>query len=203
MSFIKIIHFFILLVATLFLSVVVTSFLEYNMLDIHQLGFQFTIFAILGTFVYFTTKYLKLTDTLIVVFALSIIYSFILKKTTMLSQLGNFTFLCMYSFALFLVFTFIFRLIWNSSIRYLRNLFFSILAAVGYTIVHIAVHLLLGKNLIGQFIVRYFTNAFVIMLTISTGFALTEFIISKIEVMLKTPERIKPKKEEDEDEEEE
>ena len=203
MSFIKIIHFFILLVATLFLSVVVTSFLEYNMLDIHQLGFQFTIFAILGTFVYFTTKYLKLTDTLIVVFALSIIYSFILKKTTMLSQLGNFTFLCMYSFALFLVFTFIFRLIWNSSIRYLRNLFFSILAAVGYTIVHIAVHLLLGKPLIGQFIVRYFTNAFVIMLTISTGFVLTEFIISKIEVMLKTPERIKPKKEEDEDEEEE
>jgi signal transduction histidine kinase len=172
------------------------------MLDIHQLGFQFTIFAILGTFVYFTTKYLKLTDTLIVVFALSIIYSFILKKTTMLSQLGSFTFLCLYSFALFLVFALTFRLIWNSSIRYLRNLFFSILAAMGYTIVHIAVHLLLGKTLVGQFIVRYFTNAFVIMLTISTGFVLTEFIISKIEAMLKTPERIKPKEEEDDEEEE-
>lgn len=201
MSFIKIIHFFILLVATLFLSVVVALFLGYNMLDIHQLGFQFTIFAILGTFVYFTTKYLKLTDTLIVVFALSIIYSFILKKTTMLTQLGSFTFLCLYSFALFLVFALIFRLIWNSSIRYLRNLFFSILAAVGYTIVHIAIHLLLGKPLIGQFIVRYFTNAFVIMLTISTGFVLTEFIISKIEIIWKTPERIKSKEEEDEEEE--
>ena len=201
MSFIKIMHFFILLVATIFLSVVVALFLGYNMLDIHQLGFQFTIFAILGTFVYFTTKYLKLTDTLIVVFALSIIYSFILKKTTMLAQLGSFTFLCLYSFSLFLVFALIFRSIWNSSIRYLRNLFFSILASVGYTIVHIAVHLLLGKTLVGQFIVRYFTNAFVIMLTISTGFVLTEFIISKIEAMLKTPERIKPKEEEDEEEE--
>ena len=201
MSFIKIIHFFILLVTTLFLSVVVALFLGYNMLNIHQLGFQFTIFAILGTFVYFTTKYLKFIDTLIVVFALSIIYSFILKKTTLLNQLGNFTFLCLYSFALFLVFTFIFRLIWNSSIRYLRNLFFSIIAAVGYTVVHIAVHLLLGKSLIGQFIVRYFTNAFVIMITISTGFVLTEFIISKIEVIWKTPERIKPKEEENEEEE--
>ncbi|MBC8414952.1 MAG: hypothetical protein H8E11_00820 [Candidatus Cloacimonetes bacterium] len=201
MSFIKIIHFFILLVATLFLSVVVALFLGYNMLNIHQLGFQFTIFAILGTFVYFTTKYLKLTDTLVVVFALSIIYSFILKKTTLLNQLGSFTFLCLYSFALFLVFTFIFRLIWNSSIRYLRNLFFSIIATVGYTVVHIAVHLLLGKPLIGQFIVHYFTNAFVIMITISTGFVLTEFIISKIEVIWKTPERIKPREEEDEEEE--
>lgn len=201
MNFIKIIHFFILLVATLFLSVVVTMFLGYNMLDIHQLGFQFTIFAILGTFIYFTTKYLKLTDTLIVVFALSIVYSFILKKTTMLTQLGSFIFLCLYSFALFLVFALIFRLIWNSSIRYLKNLFFSILAAVGYTIVHIAVHLLLGKTFIGQFIVRYFTNAFVIMLTISTGFVLTEFIISKIEIIWKTPERIKPKEEEDKEEE--
>jgi hypothetical protein len=171
------------------------------MLDIHQLGFQFTIFAILGSFVYFTTKYLKLTDTLIVVFALSIIYSFILKKTTMLNLIGNFTFLCMYSFALFLMFAFIFRSIWNSSIRYLRNLFFSIIAAVGYTVVHIAVHLLLGKPLIGQFIVRYFANAFVIMLTISAGFVLTEFIISKIEVIWKTPERIKPKEDEDEEEE--
>ena len=201
MSFIKIIHFFILLVATLFISVVVALFLGYNMLNIHQLGFQFTIFAILGTFVYFTTKYLKFIDTLIVVFTLSIIYSFILKKTTLLNQLGNFTFLCLYSFALFLVFTFIFRLIWNSSIRYLRNLFFSIIAAVGYTVVHIAVHLLLGKPLIGQFIVRYFTNAFVIMITISTGFVLTEFIISKIEVIWKTPERIKLREEEDEEEE--
>lgn len=201
MSFIKIIHFFILLVATLFLSVVVTSFLGYNMLNIHQLGFQFTIFAILGTFVYFTTKYLKFIDTLIVVFALSIIYSFILKKTTLLNQLGSFTFLCLYSFALFLVFTLIFRSIWHSGIRYLRNLFFSIIAAVGYTVVHIAVHLLLGKPLIGQFIVRYFTNAFVIMITISTGFVLTEFIISKIEVIWKTPERIKPREEEDEEEE--
>ncbi len=201
MNFIKIIHFFILLVTTLFLSVVVALFLGYNMLDIHQLGFQFTIFAILGSFVYFTTKYLKLTDTLIVVFALSIIYSFILKKTTMLNLIGNFTFLCMYSFALFLMFAFIFRSIWNSSIRYLRNLFFSIIAAVGYTVVHIAVHLLLGKPLIGQFIVRYFANAFVIMLTISAGFVLTEFIISKIEVIWKTPERIKPKEDEDEEEE--
>ena len=201
MSFIKIIHFFILLAATLFISVVVALFLGYNMLNIHQLGFQFTIFAILGTFVYFTTKYLKFIDTLIVVFALSIIYSFILKKTTLLNQLGSFTFLCLYSFALFLVFTLIFRSIWHSSIRYLRNLFFSIIAAVGYTVVHIAVHLLLGKPLIGQFIVRYFTNAFVIMLTVSTGFVLTEFIISKIEAMLKTPERIKPKEEEDRGEE--
>ncbi len=200
MSFIKIIHFFILLAATLFLSVVVASFLGYTMLDIHQLGFQFTIFAILGTFVYFTTKYLKFIDTLIVVFALSIIYSFILKKTTMLNQLGSFTFLCLYSFSLFLVFTLIFRSIWNSSIRYLRNLFFSILAAVSYTMVHIAVHLLLGKPLIGQFVVRYFTNAFVIMITISTGFVLTEFIISKIEVMWKMPERIKPREEDEEEE---
>ena len=201
MSFIKIIHFFILLVANLFLSVVVALFLGYNMLNIHQLGFQFTIFAILGTFVYFTTKYLKFIDTLIVVFALSIIYSFILKKTTLLNQLGSFTFLCLYSFALFLVFALIFRSIWNSNIRYLRNLFFSIIAAVGYTVVHIAVHLLLGKTLIGQFVVRYFTNAFVIMITISAGFVLTEFIISKIEAMLKTPERIKPKDDDDEEKE--
>ncbi len=201
MSFIKIIHFFILLVTTLFLSIVVTMFLGYNMLDIHQLGFQFTIFAILGSFVYFTMKYLKFVDTLIVVFALSIIYSFILKKTTMMNQLESFTFLCLYSFSLFLVFALIFRLIWNSNIRYLRNLFFSIIAAAGYTLVHIAVHLLLGKHLIGQFIVRYFTNGFVIMITISTGFVLTEFIISKIEVIWKTPKRIKPKEEEDEEEE--
>lgn len=201
MIFIKIIHFLILLVATLFLSVVVTTFLGYNMQDIHQLGFQFTIFAILGTFVYFTTKYLKFIDTLIVVFALSIIYSFILKKTTMMNQLGSFTFLCLYSFALFLVFAIIFWTIWNSNIRYLRNLFFSILAAAGYTLVHIAVHLLLGKHLIGQLITRYFTNAFVIMISISTGFAITEFMISKIEVLWKTPERIKPKKEVDEEEE--
>ncbi len=201
MNFIKIIHFFILLVVTLFLSVVVALFLRYNMLDIHQLGFQFTIFAILGSFVYFTMKYLKFVDTLIVVFAFSIIYSFILKNTTMLNHIGSFTFLCLYSFALFMVYALIFWSFWNSNIRYLRNLFFSIIAAAGYTLVHIAVHLLLGKHLIGQFIVRYFTNGFVIMITISTGFVLTEFIISKIEVIWKTPKRIKPKEEEDEEEE--
>ncbi len=201
MIFIKIIHCLILLVATLFLSVIVTSFLGYNMQDIHQLGFQFTIFAILGSFVYFTMKYLKFVDTLIVVFAFSIIYSFILKNTTMLNHIGSFTFLCLYSFALFMVYALIFWSFWNSNIRYLRNLFFSIIAAAGYTLVHIAVHLLLGKHLIGQFIVRYFTNGFVIMITISTGFVLTEFIISKIEVIWKTPKRIKPKEEEDEEEE--
>ena len=199
MIFIKVIHFLILLVATLFISVLVTTFLGYNMQDMHQLGFQFTIFAILGSFVYFTTKYLKFVDTLIVVFIFSIIYSIILKKTTMMNQLGSFIYLCFYSFALFLVFAVIFWSIWNSNIRYLRNLFFSILSAAGYTLVHVAVHLILGKHLIGKFITQYFTNAFAIMISISTGFALTEFMISKIEVLWKTPVRIKPKKEKEEE----
>ena len=192
MNFQKIIFFILLLVVSLFLSAIVSSFLNYNILNIHQLGFQFVIFSILGSFVYFTSKYLRVIDSIIVVMFLSVLYALILKKTSMLIKMGGFLPLILYALFLFLVYMIIFKLIWFWKIRFLRNLTFSVLASFGYTLVHIIVHLILKTPIMSQFITMYFTNSFIIMLTISTSFSIVEFMMIKIENLIKTPERIKP-----------
>ncbi len=193
MSFQKIVFLILLLVITFFVSIIVCSVLDHEIFNIKDIGFQFIIFSILGSFIYFTSLHLKLLDSLLVSIFFAIIFAFILKKTTMFITFGGIIPLLIYTFLLFIVYTIIFRSIWFSVSRYLRNIMFSIVSSCGYCLVHVVVHTFLRIPLKGEFILYYFINGLKLMVTLSVSFSLAELAMEKLDnLFFKIPERIKP-----------
>jgi cation transport ATPase len=93
---------------------------------------------------------------------------------------GGYFHLGIYLSLLFLVFLFCFKFFWFSKNRHLRSLIFSLVSALGYTIVHLISHALLKRPVQSNFITTYFMNGLMIMITISLGFNLAEFIMNKL-----------------------
>ncbi|MCD4797055.1 MAG: hypothetical protein K8R49_07810 [Candidatus Cloacimonetes bacterium] len=193
MSFRKIVFLILLLVITFFVSIIVCSILDHEIFNIKDFGFQFIMFSILGSFIYFTSLHLKLFDSLIVSIFFAIIFAFILKKTSMFITFGGIIPLLIYTVLLFLVYAVIFRYIWFSGSRYLRNIMFSIVASCGYCLVHVLAHTFFQIPLNGEFILLYFINGLKLMITLSVSFSLAELAMIKLDnLFFKIPERIKP-----------
>ena len=190
MSFQKIIFLVLLLVITISISFIVGSIFEENIFNINEFGFQFLMFSILGSFIFFSFKYLRNFDTLIIVLFLSSLFAFLLKRTSLNEQVGGFFQLHMYTLMLFTVYALIFKFTWFR-FKYIRNIAFSILEAIGYVFVHLALHILIKKPFNEQFILIYFLNGLKIMITLGVSYSIVEFINSKLETLFfKTPERI-------------
>ncbi|MEA2095074.1 MAG: hypothetical protein U9P73_00075 [Candidatus Cloacimonadota bacterium] len=190
MNFQKIIFLVLLLVVTISISIIVGSVFNENIFNINEYGFQFLIFSILGSFVFFTVKYLRNIDTFIVVIFISSLFAFLMRRTSLNAQVGGLFQLLIYAFMLFSVYTLIFRFTWFR-FKYIRNITFSILEAIGYIFVHFILHILIKKPFHGQFILLYFLNGLKIMITLGVSFGIVEFINSKLEIMFfNAPERI-------------
>ncbi len=204
MSFQKIVFLILLLVITFFVSIIVCSVLDHEIFNIQDFGFQFIIFSILGSFIYFASLHLKFFDSLLISIFFAIIFAFILKKTTMFITFGGIIPLLIYTVLLFIVYAIIFRSIWFSVSRYLRNIMFSIVASCGYCLVHVVVHIFLRIPLKGEFILYYFINGLKLMVTLSVSFSLAELAMTKLDnLFFKIPERIKPADVEDKEDSEE
>ena len=203
MNFQKIIFLVLLLVVTIAISVFVGSVFGENIFNINEFGFQFLIFSLLGSFVFFTVKYLRNVDTFIVVLFISSIFAFLLRRTSMIDQVGGLSQLFIYTFLLFAVYSLIFKLTWFR-FKYIRNITFSILEAIGYVLVHLILHIIIKSPIKGQIILYYFFNGLKIMITLGVSFSIVEFINSKLEeLFFKTPERIMPKDKLDENDSQE
>ena len=190
MNFQKIVFLVLLLVATISLSFVVGTIFGENIFNINEFGFQFFIYSILGSFIFFSTKYLRNIDMFIVVIFISSLFAFLLRKTSLNEQVGGLFQLLTYTFMLFAVYALIFKFTWFK-FKYIRNITFSILEAIGYVLVHILLHILIKKPFHGQFILIYFLNGLKIMITLGVSFGIVEFINSKLEIMFfKIPKRI-------------
>ena len=177
----KIVFLLLLLAVSLFVSAVACFLLKYQLLDINNLGFQFTMFSVLGSFAYFSLKYLKMFDALIVTVALGLIFAYVLRRTSLLQTLGGFLQLALYLILLFLVFLFVFRYLWFARRSYLRSLTFSISSALGYTAAHLVVHVIIRHPIQSSFITNYFMNGLLIMITISLAFNLAEYLMQKLD----------------------
>ena len=179
---IKIIVFFMLLLAVaVLLCSLVSSFMNYKIWDINNFGFQFLYFSLLGSIVYFTLRNLRLFDAVAISIILALRFAYIMSKTSLIQQFGSLLNLIFYSASLFTVFTLIFRFVWFNNAGYLKNIVFSLAAAFSYTAVHFVTHLLLGLSVKSNIIMNYFMNGFLIMITLSFAFSITELIFSKID----------------------
>ncbi len=176
----KVIFLLLFLVVSLFFSAVVCFLLKYQLFNINNLGFQFAMYSIAGSFIYFTLKYLKMFDALLLSIFLGFIFAYILKRTSLIDDFGSFLPLVFYITSLFLVFLFIFRSLWLDKRNYLRSLIFSIVSALGYTLAHLAMHAVIHKPIQSSFITNYFTNGLMIMITISLAFNLAEYLMRKL-----------------------
>ena len=191
MNLMNIIFLILLLVISIFMSNLIGFIFNLNVFNINEFGFQFLIFSILGSFIYFTLKYHKLINTIFVIIFFSIVFGYILNQTSMSKQVGGFMNLSLYILTLFIFFTIFFKFVWlNKKIQYLKDIYFSIIFSFFYTIIHIIMHQILKIDLTGKFVLRYFINSLMITLTISISFRIAEFMFSKIEKMLQTPDRI-------------
>jgi len=177
----KVVFLLLFLVVSFFISSVVCFLLKYQLLSINNLGFQFTMFSIAGSFIYFCLRYLKLLDAFLTALFLGFIYAYILKRTTMMNDFGGLVPLAIYTSSLFLVFMLIFKMMWLNKQSHLRNLTFSIVSALGYTAVHLAVHAIIKKPIQSNFITTYFMNGLMIMITLSLAFSLADFIMKKLD----------------------
>ncbi len=192
MNFQKIIFLVLLLLVTITISFLVGSIFEENIFNINEFGFQFLMYSIVGSFIFFSIKYLRNFDTIIIVLFLTIIFAFIMKGTSLNKQFGGLFQLHIYTFLLFIVFTLIMKLTWFR-FKYVRNITFSILEAIGYLFVHLIMHVLLKKSFHGQYTLLYFLNGLKIMITLGVSYSMVEYVYAKLEVMFfKTPELIKP-----------
>jgi hypothetical protein len=190
MSFQKIIFLILLLLITISISFIVGSIFEENIFNIEEFGFQFLIFSILGSFIFFSAKYLRNIDTLIIVLFLSSLLALLKKRTSVSTQIGGLFQLHLYTFMLFIVYALIFKLVWFR-FKYIRNIMFSILEAIGYVVVHLVLHIIIKRPFRGQFILIYFFNGLKIMITLGVSYSIVEFLNSKLETLFfKTPERI-------------
>ena len=193
MNFQKTIFLVLLLIVTISISFIVGTIFGENIFNINEFGFQFLIYAILGSLIFFCSKYLRPFDMLIIVLFISSLFAFLMRRTSLNAQVGGLFQLFIYAFMLFTVYTLIFRFTWFR-FKYIRNITFSILEAIGYVFVHFSLHILIKKPFHGQFILLYFLNGLKIMITLGVSFGIVEFINSKLETMFfSTPERIIPK----------
>jgi len=190
MNFQKIIFLVLLLVVTISLSFIIGSLFNVNIFDINDFGFQFLIFSLLGSFVFFSTKYLRSVDTIIIVLIISSMFVFLMKKTNLIVQMGGLIQLFIYAVMLFTVYTLVFRLTWFR-FKYIRNITFSILEAICYVLVHFILHLIIKREFKSQYILIYLLNGLKIMITLGVSFSIVEFVNSKLErVFFSPPERI-------------
>ncbi len=193
MNFQKIVFLILLLVITISISFIVGKIFDENIFNINEFGFQFLMFSILGSFIFFSSKYLRYFDLLIIVLFISSLFAFLMRKTSLNAQVGGLFQLFIYAFILFTVYALIFKFTWFR-FKYIRNIAFSILEAIGYVLAHFILHILIKKPFHGQFILIYFINGLKIMITLGVSFGIVEFLNSKLETMFfKTPERIIPK----------
>ncbi len=200
MNFQKIIFLVLLLLVTITISFLVGSIFEENIFNINEFGFQFLMYSIVGSFIFFSIKYLRNFDTIIIVLFLTIIFAFIMKGTSLNKQFGGLFQLHIYTFLLFIVFTLILKLTWFR-FRYVRNITFSILEAIGYLFVHLIMHVLLKRSFHGQYTLLYFLNGLKIMITLGVSYSIVEYVYAKLEVMFfKAPELIQPNEDDDLDE---
>lgn len=193
MNFQKIIFLVLLLIVTISISIIVGSVFDENIFNINEFGFQFLIYSILGSFIFFSSKYLRTLDMLIVVLFISSLFAFLLRRTSMIDQVGGLFQLLIYSFLLFTIYAVIFKFTWFR-LKYIRNITFSILEAIGYVFAHLVLHIIIKSPIKGQIFLYYFLNGLKIMITLGVSFSIVEFINSKLETMFfSTPERIIPK----------
>jgi len=177
----KVVFLLVLLVVSFFFSAVVCFLLKYQLFNINNFGFQFAMYSIVGSFIYFTLRYLKLLDTLVVAFLMGFIFAFILMRTSLMNEFGSLIPMALYTSTLYIVFMFIFKAMWLNKRGHLRSLTFSIVSAIGYTAVHLAVHGLIKKPIQSNFITTYFMNGLMIMITLSLAFNLADFIMQKLD----------------------
>ena len=200
MNFQKIICLVLLLIVTISISIIVGSVFDENIFNINEFGFQFLIYSILGSFIFFSSKYLRTLDMLIVVLFISSLFAFLLRRTSMIIQVGGLSQLLIYTFLLFATYALIFKFTWFK-FKYLRNITFSILEAFGYVLVHLILHIIIKSPITGQIFLYYFLNGLKIMITLGVSFSIVELIHSKLEeLFFKTLERIIPNNRLDEDE---
>ena len=189
MNFPKFLFFILLLVCTFAVSVLVTYFFGINLISWE--GYLFISYGAVLCFIYFTEKNLRFLDAIVTVFILSFLNAYFLKKTEIGLIIPNFLLLTIYSFSQFFLYLIAFHITWfNKKLRNFRNIFFSILASFFYVIVQFGVHTLLKRELQNEFLYRYFTNALLIMLTISFSFTLAEIVFARIEKLWDVPDRI-------------
>ena len=112
MNFQKIIFLVLLLIVTISISIIVGSVFDENIFNINEFGFQFLIYSILGSFIFFSSKYLRTLDMLIVVLFISSLFAFLLRRTSMIIQVGGLSQLLIYTFLLFASYALIFKFNW-------------------------------------------------------------------------------------------
>ncbi|MCK4956265.1 MAG: hypothetical protein KAS49_01425 [Candidatus Cloacimonetes bacterium] len=186
MKFEKVLFLSLLLICTIFMSLIFATILKMNIFDKNQLGFQYLIFSILASFCYFSFKYLKKFDSIIIVFFLAIIYAIILNKTNLSERLGGLLGLGLYTISLFTGFALIFRLCWFN-IKHIRNILFSILASIIYMFVHLITSLIVKIDITAVLVLSYFKNALLIMIVISFGITIAELAFNGITKFFKPP----------------
>lgn len=190
MNFQKIVFLILLLMISMSMSFLIGSVFGENIFDLNGYGFQFLIFSILGSFIFFCLKYLKSYDMLIVVIFISSIFTYLIRKTSLNEQIGGVFQLFLYSFMLFITFSVIFKFTWFR-FKYVRNIMFSILEAFGYVIVHLILHILIKKPIEGSYVLIYFLNGLKIMITLGVSFSIVEYVNARLEqLFFKDPERI-------------
>ena len=190
MNFQKIVFLILLLMISMSMSFLIGSVFGENIFDLNGYGFQFLIFSILGSFIFFCLKYLKSYDILIVVIFISSIFTYLIRKTSLNEQIGGVFQLFLYSLMLFITYSVIFKFTWFR-FKYVRNIMFSILEAFGYVIVHLILHILIKKPIEGSYVLIYFLNGLKIMITLGVSFSIVEYVNARLEqLFFKDPERI-------------
>lgn len=192
MFFKKMIFLLLLLTITVFLSFLIGSLFDENIFEINSFGFHFLVFSVLGSLVYFSYKYFKKYDQIIIVIFVAAIYGLLMRKTNFAEEIGSITRLGVYALLLFSIYTAIFNFTWFK-IKYLRNILFSILEALGFVIAHLLIHVIIKRPIRSQFIIIYFLNGLKIMITLGVSFSLVEFLYSKLEeLFIGSPQRVLP-----------
>ena len=190
MNFQKIVFLILLLMISMSMSFLIGSVFGENIFDLNGYGFQFLIFSILGSFIFFCLKYLKSYDILIVVIFISSIFTYLMRKTSLNEQIGGVFQIFLYSFMLFITYSVIFKFTWFR-FKYVRNIMFSILEAFGYVIVHLILHILIKKPIEGSYVLIYFLNGLKIMITLGVSFSIVEYVNARLEqLFFKDPEKI-------------
>ncbi len=193
MNFQKFIFIVLLLAITISISFIVGTIFDENIFNVNEFGFQLLIYSILGSFIFFCSKYLRTLDMFIVILFISSLFAFLIRNTSLNAQVGGLFQLFIYAFMLFTVYSLIFKYTWFR-FKYIRNITFSILEAIGYVIVHLVLHIIIKSPIKGSFILIYFLNGLKIMITLGVSFGIVEFINSKLEIMFfKIPNGIIPK----------
>lgn len=181
MNFRNYIFLAILIVFSCFVSILVARFMQEEIWDLQGNGFQYIIFSLLLSFVYFTHKNLRKTDIFLVITGFTLIYIFLLHKSEFRFQLGGILPLGIYIFLLFSTISMIFVKLWFSSSKNLSALSFSILAAIDYSFVNAILYLFLKIQLSGEAILNNFVFSFPIFISIGVAFHLAELIMTKLD----------------------